>query len=235
MFDLKKLTLGLVAITSASAFAGTMGPVAAQPLMKEGLYVGAGIGGGMYSDKISAYNPIFFDKVSNPNSTSGALASIFAGVGQTYFDKYYLGVEANSYFPGHNTIWEKHPGVSVLGFEYESQYSIRNYVNLDLLPGYRVSPDWMVYGRAGISFSQVTANQEGNHLANVNTFSDTRDRTGGRFGAGIAYQLTEHVGAAVDYYYSYIPTTSFSFNDRSTVLQLDDSLNYVGFSLFYTV
>jgi opacity protein-like surface antigen len=94
-----------------------------------------------------------------------------------------------------------------------------------------------VHGRAGISFSQVTVNQEGNHLTTpaASAFSDTHDYTGGRFGAGLAYQLTDHVGAAVDYYYSYIPTSSFSINDYSTMLQLDDRLNYVGFSLFYTV
>jgi hypothetical protein len=52
------------------AFAGTMGPVVAQPEMREGLYVGAGIGGGMYSDKISAYNPIALNVISNSTNSS---------------------------------------------------------------------------------------------------------------------------------------------------------------------
>ncbi len=235
MFDIIKITLSLLAISSASAFAGTVGPVVVQPEMREGLYVGAGIGGGMYSDTITAYNPIVLNSINNSTNSSGALASVFAGVGRTYYDKFYLGAEANSYFPGHSPSWQDRPGVTVKGYFYESQFQVRNYVNLDLLPGYRINPDWLVYGRAGISFSQVAVNQEGNRLASVDPYSDTHDFTGGRFGAGVAYQLTDHVGAAVDYYYSYIPTSSFSFNDRSTVLQLDDRLNYVGFSLFYTV
>lgn len=77
--------------------------------------------------------------------------------------------------------------------------------------------------------------QEANTNTKVDAFSDLTSQTGGRFGAGIAYQLSNHFGAAVDYYYAYQQTTSLRYDSNSTIYLIDASLNYVGFSLFYTV
>ena len=234
MMNLKNTSQLFMLLMSGAALAGTMGDVTICKPMKEGLYVGAGIGGGMYNDKISAYNVSSLATVNKSFNSSSALASIFAGVGKTYYEKYYLGAEANTYFPSHNTSWPDRPGVTNLANLYNTQFSVRNYVNLDLLPGVRVMPDWLVYARVGISFSDIIANQDRND-GTVNSFSNSQSKTGGRFGAGLAYQITEHCGAGVDYYYAYIPTNSVALNDNQTVLQLKNSVNYVGFSLFYTV
>ncbi|HBB52451.1 MAG TPA: hypothetical protein DCZ80_00940 [Legionellales bacterium] len=232
---LTTISLSLLAMSSSLAFAGTMGPVVMVPTMKEGFYAGAGIGGAMYNDKISGLNPSNSAQVEKSFNNNSALASIFAGVGQTYFDKYYLGAEANSYFPSHRVVWQDRPGVSVTQYTYEDQFQIQNYVNLDLLPGYRIRPEWLVYGRVGISFSNIVLNQEPNTAADVSMYSSNTTATGGRFGGGLAYQITEHVGAGIDYYYAYNPTSNHSFNDKNTVVSINSHLNYIGYSLFYTV
>jgi outer membrane immunogenic protein len=232
---LTTINLSLLAMSSSLAFAGTMGPVVIEPTMKEGFYAGAGIGGGMYNDKILGLNTSNFVQVEKSFNNNSALASVFAGVGKTYFDKYYLGAEANSYFPSHRVIWQDRPGVSVTQYTYEDQFQVQNYVNLDLLPGYRIKPEWLVYGRVGISFSNIVLNQEPNTAADVSMYSSNMTSTGARYGAGLAYQITQHVGAGVDYYYAYNPTSKHFFNDKNTSIEITSHMNYVGFSLFYTV
>jgi outer membrane immunogenic protein len=232
---LSTLSLNLLLLGSGISFAGTMGPVVVEPTMKEGFYAGAGIGGAMYNDKIIGKNTSNFYQVEKSINTNSALASVFAGVGRTYLNKYYLGAEANSYFPSHKVSWQDRPGVSVSQYTYEDQFHIQNYVNLDLLPGYRINPEWLVYGRVGLSFSNISFNQETNSVSTVPNFNDNLSTTGGRFGGGFAYQLTDHVGAGVDYYYAYNPTKTQHLNGYNTQISINSHLNYVGFSLFYTV
>lgn len=201
--------------------------------MKEGLYVGVGVGGSMCHDTLTVSNTSTSNQISKSFNTTDTQASIFAGVGKTFRDTYYLGFEANSYFPNHYILWSKRPGVTVTDSTYETSFQIEDYVNLDLLPGYRISPEWLIYGRAGISFSNITENQEA--ISTVPPSNDTNSIVGGRFGAGIAYEITQHFGVGLDYYYSYYPKSTHNFYGRSTGYQLDSYSNYVGISLFYTV
>jgi|LauGreDrversion4_2_1035121.scaffolds.fasta_scaffold81194_1 outer membrane immunogenic protein len=205
------------------------------PCMKEGFYVGAGIGGAMYNDKVEARNPITLVSREKSFNTNSALASAFIGLGHTWFDTYFLGLEANTYFPHHKVEWPNRQGVTATTYTFRNRFLVQNYINLDLLPGYRVNPNWLVYGRAGLAFSDLIANEDGVRAGNVPPFSDTTTTIGGRFGAGINYQLSQHIGAGVDYFYSYNPLTSTSFNDLNAVIGLSSHYNYVGFSLFYTV
>lgn len=63
-----------------------MRPIVVEPTMKEDLYIGAGIGGAMYNDKIYAYNPTPMVQQQNSFNTSSVLAS----VGRTFLEKYYF-------------------------------------------------------------------------------------------------------------------------------------------------
>lgn len=231
----KKIKITLLALISGISYAGTMGTIVEETAyMKEGLYVGAGIGGAMYNDKVQAYNPISLVSREKSFSNSSALASAFIGVGHTWCDKYFLGLEVNTYFPHHIVEWPDRQGVTAVNYTFENRFLTQNYINFDFLPGYRVTPEWLVYGRVGLAFSDLISNEEGNRAGNVPPFSDTSTVIGGRFGAGINYQLSKHIGAGVDYFYSYNPLTNTSFNDLSAVIGLSSHYNYVGFSLFYT-
>jgi opacity protein-like surface antigen len=230
----KKISLCFLITATATSFARATGiDVDGTPSIKEGLYVGVGVGGCMYHDTLTVCNTSTSNQISKSFNTTDTQASIFAGVGKTFRDTYYLGVEANSYFPNHSILWSKRPGVTVTNLTYETSFQIQDYVNLDVLPGYRVHPEWLIYGRAGISFSNITENQEA--ISAVPPSNDTNSRVGGRFGAGIAYEITQHFGIGLDYYYSYYPTSTHNFYGRSTGYQLDSYSNYVGISLFYTV
>lgn len=231
-----KLFLSFCMLASCTAYAGTMGTIIEEPAyMKEGLYLGAGIGGAMYNDKIQAYNPVTLVSREKSFNSNSALASVFIGVGHTWCDKYFLGLEANSYFPHHSSYWPDRLGVTATTQTFEDKFLTQNYVNLDLLPGYRLNSDWLVYGRVGLAFSDIIVNQHANSSVDVDSYSNTSTVMGGRFGAGINYQISQHLGAGVDYFYSYNPLNNTSFNDRFTVLGLSSHYNYVGFSLFYTV
>jgi hypothetical protein len=142
---------------------------------------------------------------------------------------------ANTYFPHHTTYWPDRPGVTVLGYFFEDKYVNQNYVNLDILPGYRFNSDWLIYGRAGLSFSDILFNQPANAAAGLSSHSNTYPVIGGRFGTGINYQINEHIGAGIDYFYSYIPQTDSSAVNCYNVQTLSSHYNYVGFSLFYTL
>ncbi len=57
MLKIKKNLFVLLITTTTATFAGTMGATVIEtPCMKEGLYVGAGIGGSMYNNNFSVYN-----------------------------------------------------------------------------------------------------------------------------------------------------------------------------------
>jgi opacity protein-like surface antigen len=232
----QKLKLALLGLSCGVCYAGTVGAIVEEiPCMKEGLYVGAGIGGAMYNDKVKAYNTVNLLSREKSFNTNSALASAFIGLGHTWFDRYFLGLEANTYFPHHKVEWPDRPAVTATTTTFRNGFLVQNYFNLDLLPGYRVNSNWLVYGRAGFAFSDLIANQDGSIIANVPSFSFTNTVIGGRFGAGINYQLSQHIGAGVDYLYSYNPLTNTSFNDFNAVVGFSSHYNYVGFSLFYTV
>lgn len=233
---LSKLIFSSLILSTSASYAGTMGTIMTETsFMKEGLYLGAGIGGAMYNDKIKAFNTLTFAQQEKSFNTSSALASVFIGVGKTWCDKYFLGLEANTYFPHHTTYWPDRPGVTKPGYFFEDKYVNQNYINLDMLPGYRLNSDWLVYGRAGISFSDIFFYQAANSAANESSQANTITVTGGRFGAGINYQISEHIGAGVDYFYSYIPNIDSSSVKCHKTQNFYSNFNYIGFSLFYTV
>lgn len=232
----KKLALTLLGLSSSVSFAGTMGAMIEEPFnMKEGLYLGAGIGGAMYNDKIKFYNPINFAQQEKSFNSNSALASVFIGVGHTWCDKYFLGLEANTYFPHHTTYWPDRPGVIHLGYLFEEKYVNQNYINLDMLPGFRLNNDWLIYGRAGLSFSDILFDQAANSAAGQPAHSNIYPVIGGRFGTGINYQISQHIGAGVDYFYSYIPQNDSSSKNCAKIQSISYHYNYIGFSLFYTV
>jgi outer membrane immunogenic protein len=117
---------------------------------------------------------------------------------------------------------------------YQDQLHITDYLGLDLLPGYRVNSDVLVYGRTGLSFRDVSINQPEN-VANSPSYFNSDNSIGGRFGAGITYALNTHLAVSVDYYYSYFPTFSSNWPLFDLKYNLKSDTNYLGLSLAYTL
>jgi outer membrane immunogenic protein len=93
----------------------------------------------------------------------------------------------------------------------------------------------LLYGRAGLSFSDILFDQAANSAANESAHSNTYPVIGGRFGAGINYQISQHIGAGLDYFYAYFPQTDPFSKNCAKIQSLSSHYNYIGFSLFYTV
>ncbi len=228
------ISCAVLAIIANASFSGTMGPVAVESgnNAKEGAYFGAGFGGSFYNDKVNVINPSTLVTRDRSFNISEAQANVFLGYGQTFDNLFYLGAEANSYFPHRNIKYIDRVGVTAPGL-YDDIYTVSDYINLDLLPGYRISPSWLIYGRAGLSFSNITLNQPVS--GTVFPHSSSGSSVGGRFGAGITYELSKHVSTSVDYFYSYNPSYGIYWENYNTQYNLKSSANYVGVSLAYTI
>lgn len=232
MLRLKRIVV-VLAILSSTSFAGTMGPIMDRHNPKENLYAGVGVGGAFNSERVNTDNVIFENQVTASDDNNHVVGNLFIGYGHTFANSLFLGIEANTYFPRHVVNFYS-PGVTITGPIYQDQYAINDYLGLDLLPGYRVNSDLLLYGRAGLSFRDVSINQPQNVPDSPSYFNST-NTVGGRFGAGATYALSQHIAASVDYVYSYFPTFSSNWPLFNLQFNLKTHSNYAGVSLVYTV
>ena len=108
----------LALVISSLSYAGTMGPVVIADFKpKESFYAGVGFGGSFKSDTEKDIYVINNNATQKTSSTSLAVGSVYIGYGHTWLDKYYLGIEANTYFPGH-TATITTPGVTDVGLSF---------------------------------------------------------------------------------------------------------------------
>lgn len=235
--SLKKPITAMFFLSCNMAFCGTMGPVvsSANNDIKEGLYLGAGVGGSFSNYKLTASNYLTNLSVSKTSSNSNVVGNVFGGYGYTANNSLYLGGEIGTNFPRRSTTIHGRPGVSNTSTTYTDHLYIQDYVTLDVLPGYRIQPNWLAYARLGISFGQLKLYQPFTVANGVESFEASKNVVGGRFGVGVSYAVSEHFGASIDYYYSDYqkfnstwPRYTINFNNTS-------SSNYVGVSVVYTV
>jgi outer membrane immunogenic protein len=233
MLNLKKTVTALCMFSCTISFSGTMGSLIEPNNPKEHLYAGVGVGGTFNNDHLETKNVVFGNTVSARSNNNQWIGNLFIGYGHTFINSLFLGTEANTYFP-HRTENFYSPGVTVIGPIYQDQYAIINYLGLDLLPGYRINPDLLVYLRGGLSFRDASINQPEN-TPNSPSYFNSGNSVGGRFGAGITYAFNRHIAASVDYYYSYFPTFSSNWPLFDLQYNFKSNSNYVGFSLLYTI
>ncbi len=232
-FKLNKLSTVLLLLSTGSSIAGTMGPIVEDFNPKEGVYLGAGVSASINNNKLTPTAPLTGVTVNVSANNTTALGNAFLGYGHTFMNNLYLGGEANLLTP-RVAKFNSRPGVVFASNVFDNKYTIDNSFSLDLLPGYRLNSNVLVYGRVGMAFTNVNMNQQGVTLATQN-IAESANFVNGRFGAGVTYGFTKHFAASVDYYYTYAPR----FGTYSPILpvQLDfkTSSNVIGMSLVYTV
>ncbi len=232
---MKKIaTVALCFTLSNISYAGTMGSMTVcdnEP--KENFYAGVGIGGTFNSDTLRA---ISVNSTSVTNSPTQTVGNVYIGYGHTFMDKLFLGIEANTYFPGHtdNFITQGVSSAAYSGNYYSQQYTFKDYLGLDLLPGLRFNPNTLIYARTGLSFRDINISQNSTATPSSDSFYNAGHSMGGRFGAGVAYGLTKNIGVAVDYFYTYYPTFGSYWNTYNLQFNMSSNQNYVGASLIYT-
>ncbi len=185
MIKIKKILWGLSVVAANASFAGSMGDANLTNYPKEGLYAGLGVGGSFNNDALDL--TATSGQLNLKKSSDQWVGTILAGYGYTFTNSLFLGVEASTTFP-HRTQNIYTRGIALPQVTFLEQYSIKDYLGLDLLPGYRVNSNVLIYGRAGLAFRDIYFNQPENNALSEAYFNST-NQVGGRFGAGIAYAL----------------------------------------------
>lgn len=231
--NLTKISTLVILLSSGSAMAGAMGPMVDEFNPKEGVYLGAGIGASINNDELTVTNLTTNNVVKVSSNNTNAQGNVFLGCGHTLSNALYLGAEANIYTP-RIAKFNDRPGATFATTKFDDKYTIDDYLAVDLLPGYRVNSNLLVYGRVGMSFRNTNLNGQAVTSA-VQAVADSTNSVGGRFGIGGTYALTKKFAASVDYFYSYAPTFSTYKPIDTTQYAFKSSSNYVGVSLVYTV
>ena len=232
---MKKITTLTICFTVSNLlYAGSMGSMAVCDIEpKENFYAGVGIGGTFNSDTLKAISAYSTSVTNSPTQTVG---NVYIGYGHTFMEKLFLGIEANTYFPGHTDNFNTQ-GVSSAADSrsyYTEQYTFKDYLGLDLLPGLRFNPNTLIYARTGLSFRDINISQNSTDTPSSNSYYNAGHSMGGRFGAGVAYGLSKNIGVAVDYFYTYYPTFGSYWNTYNLQFNMTSNQNYVGASLIYT-
>jgi len=235
---MKKIAIVALCFTLSNvSYAGTMGSMAVcDNKPKENFYAGVGIGGTFNSDTSKVTSVPNNNATSVTNSPSQTVGNVYIGYGHTFMDKLFLGIEANTYFPGHTDNFTN-PGVSNAAVSknyYSEQYTFKDYLGLDLLPGLRFNPNTLIYARTGLSFRDINISQNSTATPSSDSFYNAGHSMGGRFGAGVAYGLSKNIGIAVDYFYTYYPTFGSYWSIYNLQFNMTSNQNYVGASLIYT-
>lgn len=173
----------------------------AHSLVREGIYLGAGAGAAFVEFPFTASNTITGFSVSrNPDKTS-CLGTAFLGYGLTTNNCLYIGFEVGTRFPSVEASLDR-PGVTFNSFTFTNRLTVQEYVTADLLPGFRLSPDWLFYGRFGVAYSHMSLVLDENRAASVQRYEFTQNRPAFRIGAGLNWGITSCIGIALDYCYS---------------------------------
>lgn len=226
-----KIVCFLVFGLSSTLNAGTMGNTTkANP--KNSLYAGIGIGGSFNNDSLTTLSFTNSNVVTVKKNTNHISGNLLAGYGYTFPNSFFLGIEANTYFP-HRTVNIYSPPASGIDTIYLNQLTIKEYLGLDVLPGYRWNSSLLVYARLGLAFRDVSNNQPENTDSSA-PFLNDNNLIGGHVGLGATYALAPHIATAVDYFYTQAPTFNAQWPLYNMEFSEKSHSNYIGISLIYT-
>lgn len=205
-----------------------------QASSRDGVYLGAGIGAIADKYDLTTKNLTTGFSVKSPVSDEkNALANVFLGYGSTADSGLYLAGELGSNFSGRSTTISNRRGVALTTLTFADKLQVQDYATFDLLPGYRFNEDWLLYGRAGLTYSHFSLRESATALTPA--FNVSENKAGGRLGAGINFAFNNNWGMGVDYIY----TRYTEMNAKAALYNVSFnqklSSNYLGLSTFYTI
>lgn len=147
--------LGLGLCTSGAAFAGTMGPISAEPY--DGFYLGADIGVANLMDKESTpYQPGVYDR--HQFGATGLVGGGMIGYDYSVNERFKLGLEgfinATALNLAAEQLYNPFPSYNV---------SMRYNTGVRVLPGYEFSPGTIGHVLLGYSYGQLHINDNGDY------------------------------------------------------------------------
>ncbi len=200
---------------------------------REGFYIGGGAGASQSTiDLIVKNTTNKYIIRPEPEDETDILGNVFLGYGGTNTASFYLAGELNTYLPGRKVTYQNLCGATTNLAIFNNTLEVKDYVTLDLLPGYRLDETWLVYLRAGMSYSNISTSQPAAGPLGVMNADD--NKLGGRVGLGFNFAISDNFGVGIDYIYSIYQDFNPLFNTYSTSLEISPSSQYLGLSGIFT-
>ncbi len=232
----KKLLFACAYCVSHSVFSGTMGPEINENFNpKNGLYIGAGVGTFFNDYTLHTVDiPTGFNATTRQNNAN-VIGNLFLGLGCTAVNSLYLGGEIGTNFPGRSANIYNTPSVSIGGGNiFSNTLNVQDYITIDVLPGYRLTGNWLAYARIGAAFADFHFSQDANPVANTVVINKRSTQFGGRFGVGSTYAFNKYLSLSADYFYAEYTTYAAFIPEWNIDFKNNGKYNYVGLSLTYT-
>lgn len=199
---------------------------------RDGFYVGAGIGMSADNYDLTTTNLATGLWIQNNADNTNVLGDIFGGFGYTTASAYFIGGEIGTYFPSRSITVANRPDLTFPHVGVNDTLTIQDYITFDLLPGYAISQNILVYGRVGASYAGLELNQP--MTTPVPGFNNNENKWGGRVGVGANYAFNNQFGVGIDYIYTSYQDTLYT-SPFNTSFKANASSNFLGISILYTI
>lgn len=201
---------------------------------KDHVYLGGGLGMAVDTWKNTTTNLSTGNASSGHTTGNNAIGNLFLGYGYTTCKGWYLGGELGTTFPRRGTT-SSYVGVLDASTPFSKHSYVQDYLTADILPGYRINEKYLGYLRLGASYSHLSFQQLSVPGTAFDSYSQSNNKVGARFGAGTSITLTEHIGAALDYTYTTYPSMSSTWASNNAQFKQSLYSNYVGLSVIFSI
>lgn len=201
-----------------------------QATVRESVYIGAGCGAAFDHFDFTARNTNTGFTIKRKTDKTQYQGTAFVGYGYTFPGCFYLAGEIGTNFPRHSGTIHR-PGVTLTDFRFENHVSVQEYVYGDVLPGYRVSQDFLIYARVGGSYGKLKLKLDQNIAAGVAEYNFHSTKWGFRAGVGINYTVNEYIGLGLDYIYTEYPKFKTHIDLYASDQIQQPQTHYVGVSV----
>ncbi|MDF2529895.1 MAG: hypothetical protein K0Q57_775 [Gammaproteobacteria bacterium] len=193
----------------------------------DGLSVGVQAG---FSQGVARSNLNISAKDVQTRSVEGPITGVNAIYGHSFANQFYLGAEA--YFNYENS-WQDYANAQVAS--WDTQTKIGNNFGFDILPGYHLDPNSLLFAKLGINYANLSIDNY-NNVHSPNPYNATSP--GVDLGLGFRHSLTQNLSLALEYdwiyyysamnHYTYGYPSSNIFSQNLFMLSLDYQLDQIG-------
>lgn len=207
----------------------------AEATVREGIYIGAGCGATFDHFEYKATNLQTSNVVKKSINKSHCLGMAFLGYGHTFDfcnSNFFIGGEIGTSFPKRFVTIHRQ-GATFTNQTFVNHMSVQEYMNIDLMPGYRLLNKMLFYVRAGTSYAKLKLSQDANASANLSALHKKSNKWGLRLGLGLNYEFFDWLGIGIDYIYTGYQKISTVRSSTNTKHAQKTHTQYVGISIIF--
>ncbi len=188
-------------LTYAADSFNKLGPEFLASNLGKGPYAGIMFGGGNINVRFQA-NVRERQLYDDAASIGNGMAGVILGYGET-IGHWYGGLELSANENKGTVTFSRPPILRDDHATYIDSITVKNYYNADIIPGYFINSNWLVYGRVGYAIGKADFTQDRDTGRNtVTEYSNSTSLDGGRLGVGIDTPLNNYVSVGADYIYT---------------------------------